>query len=251
MTRLAALGMYDLPETRPAQDVLWAALARAFRAEGIEDVPDVLDRSSPLEETWRDEALLFAQICGYPLTHAYSGCVRVVAAPCHAVSGCEDGDYQSLLVVAERSSVRAAADLRGAVAAINEHTSHSGKHALLAHVGTDLISEMRVTGSHLESIAAVARGDADVAAIDCITHALAARYRPAALAGTRVFARTAFAPAPPYVTRASATNDELARLRAALVLAFDDAAAVEAREALLLCAVRVRDDSEYVRYFAS
>jgi ABC-type phosphate/phosphonate transport system substrate-binding protein len=246
MTRIAALGMYDLAETRGAQDVLWASLASALRAEGVADVPDALDGTSALEDTWRDPALLFAQICGYPMTHAFAGRVRVVAAPCHALPGCEEGEYRSLLVVSERSNL--APDLRGAVAAINEHTSHSGKRALLAHAG-DVFSAMRVTGSHLESIAAVARGDADVAAIDCITHALVARHRPRALDGTRIFAETASAPAPPYVTRASATDDDVARLRSALAIAFEDPAAAEARDALFLRGVRVLDDGAYVRHF--
>ena len=45
-------------------------------------------------------------------------------------------------------------------------------------------AEVRVSGAHSASLAMVARGEADVAAIDCVVHALLARHRPGALHGT-------------------------------------------------------------------
>jgi len=91
----------------------------------------------------------------------------------------------------------------------------------------------------------VARGEADVAAIDCVLHALLARHRPEALAGTRALCRTASAPAPPYVTRAGAGHDLIGHLRAALQAALDDPELAAARGALLLDGVEVLPPSAY------
>lgn len=255
ITRLAALPMYDLEEIRDATDAFFAGLARHLARRGVAGVPTTLERGRDLAEQWTDPALLFGQTCGYPLTRALSGKVRVVAAPRHHVPGCEDGEYFSVVVVAEPSAARALSDLRGARLAINDDASHSGKNALgalVAPLATDdapFFGAVVVTGGHVESLAAIARGDADVAAIDCITHALLARHRPAAVAGTRIVAVTAHAPAPPYVTAASTSDDDLARIRAAL----EDAAADPSRElraardALLLGGVKIVDERDYAR----
>ena len=75
----ASLPMYDLPEVRHATAAWWQGLARAFRAEGIADVPDRLDSVAGLYDHWRLPDLLFSQTCGYPLTHGIAGAVRLVA----------------------------------------------------------------------------------------------------------------------------------------------------------------------------
>jgi ABC-type phosphate/phosphonate transport system substrate-binding protein len=78
------------------------------------------------------------------------------------------------------------------------------------------------------------RGEADVAAIDCVSHALYARYAPETIAGTRILAETASAPGLPYVTRAGPGADLVRRLKAGLRRAAADPALAEARERLLL-----------------
>src|SRR5262249_25716590 len=72
-------------------------------------------------------------------------------------------------------------------------------------------------GAHVQSIAMVRSGEADVAAIDCVTYALLRRYRPESLAGTRILQPTDPVPAPPYVTSQDYPADTVARMRNALV----------------------------------
>jgi ABC-type phosphate/phosphonate transport system substrate-binding protein len=93
----------------------------------------------------------------------------------------------------------------------------------------------------------VARGEADVAAIDCVIHALLARHRPAALAGTRPLGRTPRAPAPPFVTRADFDDATVARLRAALFRACRDPSLEAARADLLLAGVAALPGLAYAR----
>src|SRR5262249_9918497 len=213
---LASLPMYDLPELHAATDAWWQGLARAFRREGIADVPDGLDRRQCYRDAWLARDLLFSQTCGYPLVHALAGRVELVATPSYGAEGCEGSNYCSLVIVRADSTVGAIEDLRGLRCAINGHDSQSGYNTLRALVATvakegRFFGSVAVSGSHMASLAIVASGQADVAAVDCVTHGLLARYRPQALAGTRVLCRTASAPSLPYVTRAGADADLLRR----------------------------------------
>jgi ABC-type phosphate/phosphonate transport system substrate-binding protein len=67
--------------------------------------------------------------------------------------------------------------MRGTICAVNGRESHSGMNALRAlvapasHAGR-FFAEVKVTGTHAASIAMVQSSAADIAAIDCVTHAL-------------------------------------------------------------------------------
>jgi len=96
------------------------------------------------------------------------------------------------------------------------------------------IGEIVETGSHAESLARVADKRADAAAIDCVTHALLARHRPAVVAKTRVLAASAPSPSLPFVTTREASDTTVAALRRALSEALLDPALETARKALFL-----------------
>jgi ABC-type phosphate/phosphonate transport system substrate-binding protein len=215
---IASLPMYDLPELRSATDDLWNDLQAALRDEGVRDVPDRLTRDRPLEEVWSDPDLLLGQTCGYPLTHALRGRTTVVATPRYSAPGCTGSSYCSFLVVHARSDFATVADLHGRSCAINERTSHSGMNALRATVAPfsaqgRFFSSVRITGEHAASLALIAQREADVAAIDCVTHALLSRARPDLVAATRILRQTQSAPSLPLITN---RPHELRRLRAAL-----------------------------------
>ena len=99
MSRIASLPMYDLAEVRSATDALWRALSRSLRARGVERVPDLVAREPDPCASWLSPLLLLSQTCGFPLTHALKGKVRVVGTPCYTAPGCEGPTYRSLLVV--------------------------------------------------------------------------------------------------------------------------------------------------------
>ncbi len=249
---LASLPMYDLPELRGAHAALWGGIARQLRQAGIADVPAALCQERPASEVWGDPELLLSQCCGADLMGAFAGRLRVVATPYYAAPGCGQAGYASLMVVAQGSDVRELEDLRGRLVAINDPESHSGANALRALIaplsrGGHFFATVKVSGAHAESLALVASGAADVAAIDCVTHALLARHRPAALAGTRVLCRTAAAPAPPYVTRADAADGLVQSLQAALRAACNAPELKAARAGLLLDGIELLAASAYRR----
>jgi ABC-type phosphate/phosphonate transport system substrate-binding protein len=106
-------------------------------------------------------------------------------------------------------------------------------------------SDVKISGSHLNSLSMVSEGEADVAAIDCVTYHLLARFRPQALSGTRPLCLTPEAPALPYITRRKVGDEELARLRNALHEACRDPELAESREILMLQRFCILPRSEY------
>jgi ABC-type phosphate/phosphonate transport system substrate-binding protein len=225
-------------------------LAKHFQAAGIEEVPDGLALNPLLPAHWLSPDLLFSQTCGYPLRHSIRDRVRLVATPCYAASGCEGAEYCSLVVVRTNAAVRSIADLHDARVAVNDKGSQSGYNALRFHIAPlakagRFFAETLTTGSHAASLEAVAAGKADVAAVDCVSFALFARYRQAAVAELRELCRTRRAPSLPYVTAGSCDEERLRRLRQGLRRAMADDRLREAREAILLRDVMLLPDSAY------
>ena len=181
--RTVGLPMYDPPELRATVDAWWDALACAFRAEGVPGVPDRLDRQLSLDALWSAPDLLLTQTCGYPLYGAWAGRLQYLATPRHRAAGCDGVNYCSWIVVAADSPARCLEDLRGMRCSISARNSHSGYNALrnsIAPLARDgrFFGSVSVSGGHSESLTQLGRGEADVAAIDCITHALLSRCRP-------------------------------------------------------------------------
>lgn len=234
---VASFPMYDFPEVAGALDSLWAALSRAL-ADG-DDVPDGLVHGEDLAALWRDEALFVSQCCGYDLVNRYGGILRPLVTPRYTAPGCRGSEYCSQIVVGEGAAIAELSDARGRVCAINGFDSHSGMNALRAlvaplHRHGRFFSRVTQCGSHADSLAAVARGDADICAVDCVSHALLARHRPAALAGTRILCQSARAPAIPFVTRVDRGEPFALRLQAALLQVLSDPELEDARRDLLI-----------------
>ncbi|WP_201781285.1 phosphate/phosphite/phosphonate ABC transporter substrate-binding protein [Sphingomonas sp. Leaf357] len=235
---IASLGMYDHPGQRRANDRLWAGIARRLDAHGIA-VPATLDRSRSVEAAWRDPTLLFGQICGYPLLSDPDLALRVIGVPVYDVPDCAAGQHVSHIVTRNDDPGTTLADYRGRRAAINARNSNTGHNlfraaiAPLAHDGRFFDSVIE-TGSHRASVAAVARGDAEIAAIDAVTHAALRRFEPDAAAGLRILDVTAPSPTLPFVTARSTSIETVAALRIALAEIIADPALAEARDALFL-----------------
>jgi ABC-type phosphate/phosphonate transport system substrate-binding protein len=248
---IACLPWYALPETEPAQDALWAVIARHLRRAGV-DAPERLARDVPVPGVFCDPGLLIAQCCGYDIVYGFAASLTMLATPCYAAPGCDESTYRSYVLVRDDNEAGGLSDLRDAICAVNSFNSHSGANALrglvapLAERGR-FFSQVKVTGAHLASLACIKSGAADVMAIDCVLHALLTRDRPAALAGTRILAVTAAAPAPPLVTSASTGAGRLALVREALIAAMADPAAAAARDALLIDGVEVLPLRSYQR----
>ena len=252
MTLSASFPMYDFEEVRGAHDVVWASIARRLEREGVEGVPAALDRVRGTHELWTDPGLLLSQCCGADLMGRYAEELTLIATPRYSAPGCEGCLYSSVVIVAEDSPAIELEQLQNSVCVVNGYESHSGANALRALVAPlsregRFFSRVVTSGSHLASIAAISDGGADIAAIDCVTYALAARYRPSLLEGTRRLCYSARAPGLPVVTRVGSSKDLIRKLRCALVEAFEEPEVQAAGAAMFIDGVEILPLSAYER----
>ncbi|WP_209000947.1 PhnD/SsuA/transferrin family substrate-binding protein [Stappia sp. BW2] len=233
------LPMYDWPEVRDAtrdlEGALQNALCRALNLteHNIRPWPE----GKSLVEAWTDPELLLSQTCGYPLTHALSGKVRLVGTPHYDAEGCDGPRYCSQLIVKRDSAHQTLEDLRGKRAVFNGPDSQSGMNAFRHAVaqienGGCFFSDVSESGSHLASLKAVADGKADIASIDAICWDLSCREVPELAAQVRPLARTASAPGLPLITSRRFSDAEHGGIAEAVAEVFTAPETQKSRERL-------------------
>jgi ABC-type phosphate/phosphonate transport system substrate-binding protein len=242
--RIAALPMYDFPQVRDAHDAFWTALAVRLKAAGLQDVPRQLSRDLGHFDVWRHPALLFGQGCEYPLAKSFADLVRLVATPRYSAPGCEGATCRSA-IVARREEAGSLADFRGRRCVVNEIDSNSGMNLLRAAVaplagGARYFASVAVSGSHRRSAQMVASGEADVAALDCVSFAHFQQLYPEVVAKLRVLSWTPASPSLPFITASSAGDATVQLLRSALAGVFADDALAPVRKRLFLTGVDVQ-----------
>jgi len=235
---IAALPMYEFPQLREAHDAFWTALAARLTAVGLRGVPRQLTRDLSHFDVWRHPALLFGQGCDYPLAKSFADRVRLVATPWYSAPGCEGADYRSAIIV-RAEETGSLADFRGRRCVINEIDSNSGMNLLRAAVaplagGARFFESVAVSGSHHRSAEMVASGEADVAAVDCVSFAHFGRLYPGMVGKLRVSGWTPASPSLPYITARSGGDPTVRILRSALAEVFADEALAPVRAQLLL-----------------
>jgi ABC-type phosphate/phosphonate transport system substrate-binding protein len=237
--RIAALPMYDFPELTDAHDALWADLARRLSAAGIEGVPSALTRELGTQAVWGHPGLLLGQGCEYPLAKSFAAEIRVVATPCYGVPGCDGARYRSAIVVRVDDPATSLADLRGRRCVINERDSNSGMNLFRAAIapfagGAPFFGAVTSSGAHRRSAEMVATGQADVAALDCVSFAHFQRLSPQTTSTLRVLALTPASPGLPLITARATDDATLARLRSCLRAAAADPTLQPVRARLFL-----------------
>lgn len=242
----AALGMYPFDALRPHYDRLWTAV-RA-RAPWL---PEQLVWDDDLHAQWRRPDMVVAQTCGWPLVTELadlveSGRVHVVGAFVPDLGEGDDSTYRSVLVARRTGSLAEFASLR---AAVNGFASLSGWVSLLAAVhgpGARWHGDVVVTGAHVDSVRAVAAGQADIASIDALSLAHLRRLDPSLCEGLVELGRGPRVVSLPVIAGAGATPEHLAELRHALADALADPALATTREALLMRGFEARDYADYL-----
>ncbi|MGL4234557.1 phosphate/phosphite/phosphonate ABC transporter substrate-binding protein [Tabrizicola sp.] len=198
---IASLGMYDFGPLRGPNDRLWALIRDGLQAVGI-GAPDALIRGEDAYwEAWGAPDLILSQTCGYPFRARLHGKVTYVGTPDYGVEGCPPGHYRSVFVARADDPRHSLADFDGARFAYNEPLSQSGWAAPQIHaakLGIRLPPRLQ-TGGHQLSAKAVAEGQADIASLDAVTHALMQTIDPVAKA-LKVVAVTEPTPGLPFIT---------------------------------------------------
>ncbi len=227
--------MYDWPEVAAQTDRFWKALRDHLAGAGFAP-PDRIDREIDAQAAWTDPRLLVGQTCGLPFVTLLKGKVSLIGTPSYALKHCDDGWYYSVIVVSKDSAAAHIKDLRGQRAAFNATGSQSG-HAAMLHMVAPyanqgrFFSERLCSGSHRNSVRAVAQGLADAAAIDAVSWELALRHEPAAKR-LRVLMTTPPTPGLPFIT-AARPKEEVHRIADAVEATIAGLDADSARALLL------------------
>lgn len=246
---IAALPMYDPPYVQPANDQLWQFWSHALREGGIASPPSRLHRQMSAPDIATDPQLLVSQTCGleYALDpDAYA----LVATPCYDVPGCEGANYRSVIIARANDPRESLVDFRGATVGLTSWYSHSSYTALVAtliemHESLPFFGHVHMTGRHLGSMAAVAEGEADCAAVDCVTWAHALAEEQSAVAKLRVIGMTPAAPGLPLVTPRSSDDRTVGLLRETFAELLENPKLRATRTALFLHGAKVLQDEDY------
>lgn len=197
---IASLPMYDRPETAPSNDRYWSLIRARLIKSGV-DAPEALNHQIPEKDAWLSNRLLLSQTCGLPFTKLLHGRVKLVGTPDYGVSGCPPGWYKSAFVVREDDPKSRLEDFSESIFAYNDSMSLSGWAAplLTARRAGVRFSKGHRTGAHAKSARAVAKGLADIAAIDRVTWEISLSC-DTFTSSLRVLAETDPMPGLPYIT---------------------------------------------------
>jgi len=244
--------MYDLPQLRQATDAFWQAIAARLKSSGVADVPFSLNRTDDYAATWADPGLLLGQTCGYPLLKQLQDKVQVIAAPIYRSRYDDHAEHGSLFIVNVKSKYESLKNLRGSVCAVNGFDSNTGMNLLRAAIaplaeGRDFFRSVNVTGSHHGSLSAVAKGVADLAAIDSVSFAHFERFEPELTQNVREIGQSAKTPTPPLITSRETDARTFAQLRTALFDAAADPKLESVCSALLISGFASRTATDYER----
>lgn len=243
-----ALPMYPFPAA--SLDRFWRGLRDCMQREGIADAPQDLEQAQDLLLHWQDPDLLLTQACGYPVSTLLQDKVQVVGAFHFDVAGCDQASYSSSLWVRKEDAANPLPAFHGAVAACNERHSQSGYHALRSAIApfTDdgrFFSQVLFSGAHRLSARLVADGQADIAALDCVSAYFLSRQEPDTFSRLACIGFTAPMPGLPLITASATPPATLAALRRALAASIEIPELDQARSAMRISGFSVLDERDY------
>lgn len=227
---IAALPMYFAPQE--AVQAVWETLREVLRAQlqarlgaaAVPHLPATLLWPQDYHAHWLSPALLLSQTCGYPLSTRLAGHVQLVGTLAYDVPGAQGVYCRSALVCRADDARSSLEQFAQSTLAYNATDSQSGYNALRAMVAALVASaavgagrffaQARCTGSHGQSLAQVAQGAADMAAVDCVTLALWQQAQPQAAQQLRVWGYTEAYPGLPLITARSAPAEWVQALQA-------------------------------------
>ncbi len=198
---IASLPMYARASNRAAHDALWALIRDSLRDHGVA-APDHLDHDIDHIDGWQRDDLVLSQICNLPYRARFRDQVTLIGAADYDLADCPSGYYRSAFVVRADSQAIAPQDMAKARFVCNDTLSQSGYGApqLWAEACGFQFRLHGKTGGHNASIAAIANGKADIAAIDAQSWWIEEREN-ALTAKLKVIGYTDVSPGQTFVTR--------------------------------------------------
>ncbi|WP_211473901.1 phosphate/phosphite/phosphonate ABC transporter substrate-binding protein [Collimonas humicola] len=245
---ICALPMYPFPAA--SLRAFWTALRDNLQRAGLQRLPLELSQPDDLLRHWQRSDLLLSQSCGYPVSTLLRGKVQVVGAWHFDVPGCRHSNYSSTLLVRREDAGKSLAQFGGAVAVCNERHSQSGYHALrsaVAPLARDgrFFSKVLFSGAHRRSAQMVAGGEADIAALDCVSAFLLRQQEPAVFERLAAIGFTESMPGLPLITSLNTPATALAQLRQALSMCCQAPELRDSLDAMRIAGFSALDENDY------
>ncbi len=177
------------------------------------------------DDIYQSPDLLIGHTCGYPYISKWRETHVPVAVPEFEAPGCQGHEYSSWLVCRGDDLRQKLSEFRNSIAAVNHADSNSGMNVFRYAVrnlaeAAPFFSKISISGSHLESMSMIIRGDADIAAIDAVTFHLAGEADPALVKQLRVLGQSVHSPGLPFIQHRNSPRSA-ARVLEALNLALE------------------------------
>jgi ABC-type phosphate/phosphonate transport system substrate-binding protein len=214
----------SLPMYLPGGDAVqlfWAEVSGLLAPRLAHPTPDSLYWPQDLHAHWLEPTILLSQTCGYPLSTSLRNKVQVVGTIAYNAPGCQGIYCKSQLIRRSDDARTTLSQFADSTLAFNSSDSQSGFNALRALIATTqpqrpfFRGSVR-TGGHYASIEKVRSGQADMAAVDCVSLAIWRDTHPQSTKDIAVFGVTAAYPGLPLITSLSTPPDTLALLRECL-----------------------------------
>lgn len=240
--------MYPFQSVAWAWDELWAAVHK--RAPWT---PERLTRSGDIHARWYDTDCVVTQVCGGPFAALHRGDMHLVGSFTLDIEESDDnGHYRSVLLSPHHATLDELTS-PDTHAVANSADSLSGWISLrAATVGPDRSWPGRVTftSAHVDSVRALAEGEADLACIDSWTLAFIESEEPEIVADLYRVGLGPSVPTPPITARRMIDDAPLTQLRAAFAEAIADPAFESARAALRITAMAENTLDDYLATLA-
>lgn len=197
-------GMYVPSDTHKAAWQAWfSTLTESYLNRHYGSVE--LDFSES-KQAYTAANVIAAQTCGYPFVTRWADTHETIVVPLFEVPGCipETGQYSSWFITCADHAATSLRQFANHRVALNSEHSNSGmnvlRYAISQLTSTDtFFSERILTGGHKQSMRAVAKGHADLAAIDVVTYALMKELEPALCEKLKIVGQSEFTTGLPFI----------------------------------------------------
>ncbi len=212
--RLLACGMYAF--TEPLRNA-WTALLSPLNEIVAQTDDSFLTSALQLRfdtgsDIYRSTQLFLGHTCGYPYMTRWKQSHRLVCVPEFEIPGCSGTQYSSWFICRSDDQRSSFESFAGAIAAINEENSNSGMNVLRYQASKHATNgrffrDVNTSGSHTQSMRAVAAGDADIAAIDTISYHHIVKSDPVLANAVKVMGQSVYTTGLPFITHNSERLD--------------------------------------------
>ncbi len=161
---------------------------------------------------FQNPGLYLGHACGYPLWHDFQETHEVITVPEFVIDGCSGTHYSSWILARANDPRESLEDFRQSIAIINVRDSNSGMNAFRSEVsrvatGPRFFREVKVSGSHLNSMSMVRDRIGDITAIDAITFGLANRLGEINASDFKTLLQTQHTPGLPFIAHRQSMLD--------------------------------------------